>query len=54
LAAAVAVGAAWGRVTEEFELSPRSYRRWLGVGGGAFVPDRTQVYAECGLGERER
>jgi hypothetical protein len=40
-----AAGAASGSITE-FELSPRSSWRRLGVGGGAVVPERTQVYEE--------
>jgi hypothetical protein len=40
-----AAGAASGRMTE-FELSPRSRLRRLGVGGGAVVPERTHVYEE--------
>jgi hypothetical protein len=48
-----AAGAASGSTTE-FELSPRSSGRWFGLDGGAVVPERTQVYEEWGLVERER
>jgi hypothetical protein len=43
LAAAVTAGTAWGSPTGVLELSPCSKRLWFGMGGGALVPECTQV-----------